>query len=183
MEKKSKAKWDTYTLIFLGFLAAMNIVLTRIAVIELGFARITLGAVATILAGLWFGPVGGGAVGLVSDILGCFMRGYAVNPLITFSAILWGVIPGLAVAKISGGKKKMTAVICVSIVVTSVLATLVSTTAGLVLINGYNFYSIMPGRLAQWAALTPVYCIVTCILYFSPLTHLVYSSTRKKAAA
>ena len=43
--------------------------------------------------GLWLGPVAGGVCGLCADIIGCFMKGYAVNPFITVAAILWGVLP------------------------------------------------------------------------------------------
>ena len=67
--------------------------------------------------------------------------------------------------------------ICVSIVITAVLSSLVLTTAGLVLMMGYNFYAIMPGRLVQFAIMIPIYCVVSCLLYFSPLTSMVVSST------
>ena len=35
---------------------------------------------------------------------------------------------------------------------------------------GYNFYAIMPGRLVQFVIMIPIYCVLTCLLYFSPLT-------------
>lgn len=38
---------------------------------------------------------------------------------------------------------------------------------------GYNFYAIMPGRLVQFAIMIPIYCVLTCLLYFSPLTAMV----------
>ena len=84
------------TLVFLALLVAIQLVLSRVLVIDLGVYRITLGTVATVLAGLWMGPVAGGVEGAVADIIGCFMKGYGVNPLITLSAVAWGVIPGLA---------------------------------------------------------------------------------------
>ena len=65
MQKNNKKVWDTRVLVFLGLLVAMQIVLTRLFVIELGSYRITLGSVCAILAGLWFGPVGGGICGMV----------------------------------------------------------------------------------------------------------------------
>ena len=42
----------------------------------------------------WMGPVAGGVCGLCADIVGCFLKGYAVNPFITLASILWGVLPG-----------------------------------------------------------------------------------------
>ena len=163
----------------MALLIAMHLVLTRVLVIDLGAYRISVGSVCTILAGLWLGPVAGGVCGLCADIIGCFMKGYAVNPFITVAAILWGVLPALAKPLLANKKEnqEMTVGICVSIVVTAVLSSLVLTTAGLVIMLGYNFYAIMPGRLVQFAIMIPIYCVLTCLLYFSPLTAMVVGNT------
>ena len=158
----------------MALLVAMHLVLTRVLVIDLGAYRMSVGSVCTILAGLWLGPVAGGVCGFASDIIGCFMKGYAVNPFITVAAILWGVLPALVRPLIANKKKTgKTVGICVSIVVTAILSSLVLTTAGLVIMLGYNFYAIMPGRLIQFAIMIPIYCVLTCLLYFSPLTAMV----------
>ena len=90
---QKKQYWNVKTLVFMALLIAMHLVLTRVLVIDLGAYRISVGSVCTILAGLWLGPVAGGVCGLCADIIGCFMKGYAVNPFITVAAILWGVLP------------------------------------------------------------------------------------------
>lgn len=177
MQKNKKTTWDTRTVVFVGLLAALHIVLTRVLVIELGSYRISIGSVCTILAGLWLGPVAGGTSGLISDLLGCLIKGYAVNPFITVAAMLWGVIPGLTRRFLAGGRVKKTAVICISVVISAVMSTLVFTTAGLVLMLGYNFYAIMPGRIAQCAIMTPIYCILAVTMYFSPITSMVLNAT------
>ena len=171
---QKKQTWNVKTLVFMALLVAMHLVLTRVLVIDLGAYRISVGSVCTILAGLWLGPVAGGVCGFASDIIGCFMKGYAVNPFITVAAILWGVLPALVRPLIANKKKTgKTVGICVSIVVTAILSSLVLTTAGLVIMLGYNFYAIMPGRLIQCAIMIPIYCVLTCLLYFSPLTAMV----------
>ena len=171
---QKKQTWNVKTLVFMALLVAMHLVLTRVLVIDLGEYRISVGSVCTILAGLWLGPVAGGVCGFASDIIGCFMKGYAVNPFITVAAILWGVLPALVRPLIANKKKTgKTVGICVSIVVTAILSSLVLTTAGLVIMLGYNFYAIMPGRLIQFAIMIPIYCVLTCLLYFSPLTVMV----------
>ena len=171
---QKKQTWNVKTLVFMALLVAMHLVLTRVPVIDLGAYRISVGSVCTILAGLWLGPVAGGVCGFASDIIGCFMKGYAVNPFITVAAILWGVLPALVRPLIANKKKTgKTVGICVSIVVTAILSSLVLTTAGLVIMLGYNFYAIMPGRLIQFAIMIPIYCVLTCLLYFSPLTAMV----------
>ncbi len=173
-KNSSKNYWNVKTLVFMALLVAMHLVLTRVFVVELGAYRISVGSVCTILAGVWLGPVAGGVCGLAADLIGCFMKGYAVNPFITIAAILWGVLPGLAkpiFAKCT--KVGKTVGLVVSIIVTAVFSSLVFTTAGLVIFQGYNFYAILPGRLVQFAVLIPIYCVLTCLLYFSPLTSMV----------
>lgn len=171
--QKNKQHWSVKTLVFMALLIAIQLVLSRVLVIDLGVYRITFGTIATILAGLWLGPVAGGVCGMTADIIGCFMKGYAINPLITLAAICWGVVPGVAKKLMAEKTRKMkTVIICAAIVISGILGTLVFTTAGLVVI-GANFYGIMPGRLVQFCIMTPIYCVLTSLLYFSPLTSLV----------
>lgn len=168
-----KTTWSTQTLVFMSVLVAMTLVLSRMLAIDVGFARFTLGSICVIMAGLWFGPAAGGACGLAADILGCLMQGYAVNPLITVGAMCWGVIPALFKPLMTGGRVRKTLLLCVSILISSVACTLGFTYAGLVLVLGYDFWAILPTRLAQFAAMTPVYCVLSCCLYFSPLTSML----------
>ncbi len=168
--------WCTYTIVSLGALTAINLILTRFLAINIGgFGRIQLGAVARIMAGLWFGPLAGALCGLVSDLMGCLIQGYAVNPLITLAAILWGVIPALffpdgIFTGTAMTKKNGIIRLCTGTILACLFCTLVFTTAGLVLINGMNLYAILPTRLIQFALQTPVYCVLVCLLYYSPVT-------------
>ena len=168
-KNNAKMTWDTRTLVFLALLIAMHIVLVRLVVIDLGSYRITIGSVCTIIAGLWFGPLAGGVSGLISDILGCILKGYAVNPFITVAAILWGVVPALMHPLVQGGRGRKTAMLSVSVVVTSILSTLLFTTAGLVILMGYHLFAILPGRIIQWAIMTPIYCVLTACCTSAPL--------------
>ena len=175
MQKNSyKTYWNVKTLVFMALLVAMHLVLTRVLVVELGAYRISVGSVCTILAGLWLGPVAGGVCGFCADIIGCFMKGYAVNPMITVAAVLWGVLPALLKPLFANkGRTGKTVGICISVAVTGFFSSLVFTTAGLVLFLGYNFYAIMPGRLVQFVIMIPIYCVLTVLLYFSPVTSMV----------
>ena len=90
-------------------------------------------------------------------------------------------LPISAVARplfVNLGKKGKTIGLCGVILLTGALSSLVVTTAGLVWILGYNFYAIMPGRLVQFAIMMPTYCVVTSLLYFSPLTGIVIGTLR-----
>jgi ECF transporter S component (folate family) len=178
--KRYRTVWCTYTLVSLGALTAIYLILSRFLAINIGgFGRIQLGVIARIMAGIWFGPFAGALCGLASDLLGCLIQGYAVNPLITFAAILWGVIPALFVpqrsdtmagAQPSVSKKGAVMKLCAGTVIACIVCTLFVTTAALVWFNGYSFYAILPTRLIQVLLQTPVYCVLVCLLYFSPIT-------------
>lgn len=176
MERNNKTTFDTRTLVFMALLVAMQIILSKVVSIDLGFARVTISSLPTILAGLWFGPVVGGLCGMTADILGCLLKGFAVNPLITLSTMTWGIIPALMCPLMKGTKLQKTLYLCLSVVCCAVLGTLVLTTCGLVLMNGYNLAAILPGRLIQCAVMIPVYCVLTNLLYYSPLTDVVRGS-------
>lgn len=179
--------WCTYTFVSIGMLAALQLVLSRFLAINVGgFARVSLGPVATIMAGIWLGPAAGGLTGFIADILGCLIQGYSVNPLITLAAIMWGVIPGFLCPSMALKKKRKILGLCLSILTAAIVSSLGLTTAGLVLILGYNFYAIMPARLVQFACCLPVYCLLVCLLYFSPVTSMVRAAlgarlSRRKA--
>ena len=177
MQKSKKNMWNTRTVVFIALLVAMHIVLTRLIVIELGFCRITIGSICTILTGLWLGPLAGAVGGLVSDLLGCLIKGYVVDPFITLAAMFWGIIPGLIRPMLTGKKIRKIVVLCVAIIIASTVSSLILTTIGLVLFEGYQFMSIIPGRIIQWAVMTPIYCILTVCMYFSPITNLVLNAT------
>lgn len=179
LKKEKDIIRNTYVLATLAVLIAVQIVMTRYIVIDLGFARFSLGSVATIMAGLWFGPVGGGLTGGIADIIGSFMKGYSPNPLILISNILWGVIPAILVHYFFSGSRTMKMIkLSAYIVLTSLVCTMGFTFAGLVLYYGYNFWSTLPVRAIQFAVMSPVFCVLSCCLYFSPITAYLRETLR-----
>ncbi len=80
----------------LALLTALSILLGKYLAIRGGdVMRFSLENMPIIFAGMVFGPIAGGAVGLVADLLGCVMVGYTVNPVITIGGVAIGVISGL----------------------------------------------------------------------------------------
>ncbi len=178
MQKKKSLFRNTFILVSISALAAVNIILSRVLRIDLGFARFTLGSLAPVMAGLWFGPAAGALTGGIADVLGSFLSGYAPNPLITVSSVLWGVLPALMLPLVRGSRMRRMVMLSLLVILTSVVCTLGFTTAGLVML-GYDLMAIFPTRLAQFAAMTPVYCILVNCLYYSPVTAFVREHTRK----
>ena len=107
------------------------------------------------------------------------MQGNAINPLITGAAILWGVIPVIALRLLpaGSGKRKKVITLILSIAATGVLSSLVLTTAGLVWMYSMNLAAVLPKRIIQACVMVPCYCILANLLYFSPLTGMILSNT------
>jgi len=83
-------------LIITAVFAALSIVFGKFAAINIGDTlRFSFENLPIMLTSFLFGPVWGGACGLVADLLGCVLRGYAINPGITFAAVVMGIIPGV----------------------------------------------------------------------------------------
>lgn len=103
MENVTNNKWmTTSVLVKAGLLAGLSIVMTRafsfmIPLAGLPALRIGFGSLPVIIAGILFGPLVGGAVGMVADLIGFIINpmGGAYFPGFTVSAALNGVIPGL----------------------------------------------------------------------------------------
>src|SRR6056297_4285588 len=94
---------STKKIAYLSFLTALTIILTRILSIRIPIAgvegvRIGFGALPIIFAGVAFGPVAGGIVGALGDLMGYFINPMgAYMPHFTLTSFLTGFIPGVIV--------------------------------------------------------------------------------------
>ncbi len=98
---KNESKISVRTLTAMALLIAMSIVFSRVLSISTGFVRFNLGSLPVLLAGILFGPWAGFVVGMVADIIGGVLAGYAINPLITLGAASIGLVGGLGWQKLS----------------------------------------------------------------------------------
>lgn len=86
---------DVYVMVIAAQLVAISIVLGKYLAINIGqHIRISFENLPLITAGILFGPFVGGAVGAVSDLIGCILVGYEINPIITLGAALVGGVSG-----------------------------------------------------------------------------------------
>lgn len=94
-------RMDTSRVVTLGLLISLNIILVRFASVRISIGgvegiRIGLGSFPVVFAGLFFGPLAGGIVGAIGDILGFVLNPMGLYmPHFTLSAALAGIIPGL----------------------------------------------------------------------------------------
>ncbi len=93
---KKPVSMTTKTLAYCALLAALSVVMARLfGMMPNEYSRFSIEAVPTFIAGVLFGPVAGGLVGFVSDLVGCMFSGYAYNPMFCIPPILYGVCGGL----------------------------------------------------------------------------------------
>ena len=79
-----------------AMLAALSVIFARLIVpMPNAFTRFSIEAIPIVVAGLLFGPIAGGSVGFVADLVGCLFSGYGYNPLFCVPPILYGVLAGL----------------------------------------------------------------------------------------
>ena len=85
----------------LGRLIALSIVAGKYLAIRVGeLFRFSLESTPILLAGILFGPVAGAAVGVIADLVGCVLVGYAINPLVTLGAAAIGALAGVLYARL-----------------------------------------------------------------------------------
>ena len=86
-----KNLFTTRKLVTLGILIALHVVLTHVASIRVGNSlSITISGITEVVAGLLFGPISGGLVGLVGSLLNQVLR-YGI----TLTTPLWILPAGL----------------------------------------------------------------------------------------
>lgn len=84
-------------LCYLALLCAMSVTLGYVAKMIFGTSplRVTFENLPIVFAGIVFGPISGGIVGAVADLVNCLFAGQAPILLITLGAMLVGVLSGL----------------------------------------------------------------------------------------
>ena len=95
-KKRTRLQMTARTLAYSALLAALSVIFARL----LSFApspstRYSLDKFPLFMAGMLFGPVVGGTVGLAADCVGCLFSPYGINPLFSIPAILYGIAGGL----------------------------------------------------------------------------------------
>ena len=161
--RKTKRNW--LGLITLGaMLVALSIILTRLLPIYIGTdKRIAFGDAPIMLAGIWFGPIGGGLVGLVADVLGSLISGLGWYPPLTIPAVLVGVIPGILRMFFLKGGVKFVNVGLMALIGNAVTA-MGLTTYLLNTLYGTDFFVLLVPRVAISLLITAVETVAITVI-------------------
>ena len=131
----SKSSKHLRILLLVSLFSALSIVFGKLLAFNLGETiRISFESLPILLAGIFLGPIHGMLVGVVADLLGCLIVGYAINPIITAGAAVIGLSSGLL---FYATKPFPTAVrIFISVLSAHVLGSILIKTVGLILYYG-----------------------------------------------
>ena len=78
-----------------ALLCALSIILGKYLAFNITASiRFSLENLPILMAGLFFGPVVGGVVGVAADLIGCMLVGYTPIPLVTVGGALVGIVAG-----------------------------------------------------------------------------------------
>ena len=160
----------------LSLLSAISIVAGKYLAIRGGdIMRFSFENLPIILAGVLFGPLSAMLVGVVADLVGCVLVGYAINPIVTLGAAALGLCSG-AVWRVCK-RMKFSHLLCVSLTV------LISHAVGSVLIKTFGlakFYEVSFGVLMLWRTLNYLIVgVLECVLVYILMKNKMFLSAVK----
>lgn len=162
---------STRNMVYLSILISLNIVLTRVASIRIGvggaeIVRIGFGGFPIIFAGITMGPMAGGIVGAIGDIIG-----YNINPMgaymphFTLSAALTGIIPGLVLKPFKKEKETYTFwQLLLAIAIGQITTSIFMVPYFMQLLFKVPMVSTVPGRVIGQAIHVPLYAFMTAVI-------------------
>lgn len=115
-----------------------------------GSIRLTIENIPIILAGIWFGPAVGLAVGASSDVISALLSGYSINPIITVGAACVGAVSGVLSSYIIKDKKKFVSCLLISVC---------AHTVGSVIIKSYGLW--LYGYAVIMQVRIPLYIVIS----------------------
>lgn len=146
-----------------AMLAALSVVIGIICKNYLNFGnglfRVTFENFPIILSGMLFGPLVGGTVGIVSDMVSYFLstQSFAISPIITLGAGLVGAVSGFVSNYII--KRRVNARIIATVAAAHILGSLIVKTFGI-----FAYYKISYGMMLLYRL--PIYAVIIAIEAF-----------------
>ena len=156
-------------LCFAGILTAMSIVLGKFLQIPnpfQDFIRISFENLPIIIGSISLGPIAGLVIGVVADLIGCVLYGYAINWRITLGAAAVGLISGIAPLIL---KKTGLVSIIISTASAHIVGSVLIKSWGLAkwYLEGYDlgYWEFVLWRLVNYTMIGAAECVIIYLLY------------------
>jgi ECF transporter S component (folate family) len=170
-------KINTRKLVFLSLLTALGIVLTRFLSLRLPLfgvegIRIGIGSLPMIFAGMVFGPVAGGLVGAVTDVVGFWISPMgAYMPHFTLTAFLTGFIPGFVMIYIFKNVRNFKTLL-ISIAIGQIITSIILVPYFIHILFGVPFKPLLIPRLIGQPINIIVYSYLVKILFKNEILNI-----------
>lgn len=170
--KMKKTRWSIIDLAMMGLLIALTIVASRyLSFNPTPWMRFTFSYSFIMLAGIWLGPITGGIVGGVADLLGCVLSGQTPLLLFTVSPVVVGVLCGFLAPVFK--KYKNPFVYAGLVTVVTLITTVLIGSFALSFLYHMPFWVTAGERAVQAIVSIILNTIVVFALYTSPVTSML----------
>ena len=131
----------------------------------MGLFRITFEGLPIIVSGIIFGPLVGGAVGAISDILSYFLstQSFAISPIVTLGAALVGAVSGTVSNYVI--KKHGALRVVISTLAAHVVGSLIVKTFGIYTYYNMSYGMLLLYRIPTYAAIIAIESFFLCMIF------------------
>jgi ECF transporter S component (folate family) len=161
MKKRLSVRYITLSAMLVAMSVVIGIFCKSVLNFGGGLFRITFENLPIIISGVFFGPVAGASVGLLSDIISYLLSGqsYPLNVIVTVGAVSVGLVSGL-VARFSVRERGIPQII-LSGALAHVVGSMIIKPIGL-----YQFYGMaVLFRIPMYLVIAPIEILLICLLY------------------
>lgn len=158
-----------HTLVRLALLVGLEVVLSRFFSLATPHVKIGFAFVPLALAGMLYGPVAGGVVGGLADLLGAVL--FPIGPYFpgfTATNVLKGMVFGWCLREGKGGRW---GAVSVAVCVSGVVLSLGLNTLWISLLYGTPFLTLLPARAVQELLLIPLQIVVLRLIGAPKVQH------------
>jgi ECF transporter S component (folate family) len=157
---------DVRVIVLLSLLAALSILCGKYLAFPGGgdsMIRFSFENLPILLAAMHVGPIAGMTVGILADLLGCLMVGYAINPIITLGAAAIGLLGGLIPRLLPKVWPRLLR-IALTVSAAHLIGSVVIKTFGLAQYYAMPFIVLMLWRLLNYAIISILECALLYLL-------------------
>ena len=171
MQKNTFAISSVKVTAALAMLVAISIVCGKYLAFGVGnVLRFSFENLPIIIAGAAFGPIAGMLVGIIADLVGCVLVGYAINPLVTIGAAVIGILSGFIWYLCKGSPLWLKTVL--SVFFAHLIGSVIIKTLGLAIYYDMPIIILMLWRLLNYAIVGAVEGV---LVYFLMKNKMVIS--------
>lgn len=147
-----------------AFFATISFVCGKFLAISIGDTiRFSIENLPLMLSGMLFGPAVGALTGFAADIIGCILRGYAINPIITFASAFIGFSAGVIFLNFKNANRHLR--VFISVIFCHIVGSMIIKTIGLYIWYGTPFFALLGSRIINYSLVAAAEIIILAILF------------------